>query len=265
MKNSSVIKIRNADLFLAEKQVLFDINWEVSQGDNWFVLGPNGSGKTTLTRMIMGYIWPKFGAEITVNNNTFGKCDVTAVRKDIAWVSPFLGNWTSSRKWTVEEIVISGIDSTIGLFRDSTTLEKEKAFEILKILESIDLYNKLFTELSSGEQIKVLIARALISKPRIMILDEACAYLDLKSREFLLDTIDRLANDNNSPAIIFVTQRIEDIIPALNKGLIISDGRIITSGDREKVLTENNIEKTFNMSVKLIKTKSGRLWPFVDR
>ncbi len=265
MDNSIIIKVQKADLFLGEKQILFGIEWIVSQGDHWFILGPNGSGKTTLTRMIMGYIWPRFGAEIAVLGNTYGKCDVTAIRKRISWVSPFLEKWTSSKKWNVDEIVISGVDSSIGLYRNPTATERKRALEILDILESKELCNKSFSELSSGEQIKVLIARALIAKPDIMIFDEACAYLDLKSREFLFDTIDKLAKDSSSPTIIFVTQRIEDLIPAINKGLIISDGRIITSGDREKILTEKNIEKTFNMSVKLIKTQTGRLWPLVDK
>ena len=265
MNNKTVIKVNNADLFLGEKQILFDIRWNVMQGEHWFILGPNGSGKTTLTRMIMGYIWPKFGGEIKVLGNTFGKCDITAIRKRISWVSPFLEKWTSSKKWNVDEVVISGVDSSIGLYRNSTHTERKKALEILDIIQAKELINKQFAELSSGEQIKVLIARALIAKPKIMILDEACAYLDLKSREFLLDTIDKLAKDSNSPTIIFVTQRIEEIIPAINKGLIISNGRIITSGDRERVLTEKNIEKTFNMPVKLIKTQTGRLWPLVDK
>ncbi|MCP4178489.1 MAG: ATP-binding cassette domain-containing protein [bacterium] len=261
--NDLVINIKDANLFLGRKQVLFNINWSIKQGEHWFILGPNGAGKTTLTRMILGYIWPKYGSEISILGNTYGKCDLFQVRKKIAWISPYLLKWTSNSKWTVQDVVISGVDSTIGLYRKATYDEVEKARKFLSVLDALKLIEKSFLDLSSGEQVKVLIARALMSEAKIMILDEACVHLDLKSREHLLEMLKNLAQSKNSPTIIFVTQRIEDIIPVFNKGMMVKNGKVLAIGNRDDILKVNNIENLFEMNVELVKTKRNRYWPIV--
>ena len=259
------VNIKNADLFIGEKQVLFDINWQIEQGEHWFILGSNGAGKTTLTRMLLGYIWPRYGAEISVLGETFGKCDLCQLRKKLTWISPYLVSWTSNSKWTVQKVIISGVDSTIGLYRKPTTEELSKSEELLNSLDfdSENIKNKPFGNLSSGEQVKVLIARALMSEPEIMVLDEACVHLDLKAREHLLDVIEKFTSQKNSPTIIFITQRIEDVIPIFSKGITLKNGRITASGNREDIITESNINDLFDLDVELVKTGNGRYWPIV--
>lgn len=262
----NLIEIQNANLFLDGKQILHDINWQVLPSEHWFIVGPNGSGKTTLTRMILGYIWPIFGAKVSILGNTYGDCNIFAVRKKIAWISPFLQNWTSASKdYTVEEIIISGIDSTIGLFRNPENFELNQALEILANIGGSHLIGKTFAHLSSGEQIIVLLARALIRKPELMILDEVCAHLDLKNRELFLEIIDNFAKAKNSPVIIFVTQRIEDITGAFEKGLALKNGKILVSGNKKDVLSEKTLKNIFDLDIKLIKTDSGRYWPIVGK
>ncbi len=264
MKNLAV-DIKNADLFIGEKQVLFNINWQIEKGEHWFILGSNGAGKTTLTRMMLGYIWPRYGAEISVLGKTFGKCDLCQLRKRITWISPYLVSWTSNSKWSVQKVVISGVDSTIGLYRKATSEELSKSEELLYDLDFdvLKIKDKTFGNLSSGEQVKVLIARALMSEPEIMVLDEACVHLDLKAREHLLDIIEKFASRKSSPTVIFITQRIEDIIPLFNKGITIKNGRITASGLREDIITESNIKNLFELDVELVKTANGRYWPIV--
>ncbi len=262
----NLIEIQNAELFLDNKQILHDVNWKVARSEHWFVIGPNGSGKTTLTRMILGYIWPRFGAKVSVLGETYGDCDIFTVRKKIAWISPFLQSWTStSMEHRVEDIIISGIDSTIGLFRKPKSSEISQALEILAKIGAERLAGKTFANLSSGEQIIVLMARALIKKPELMILDEVCAHLDLKNREFFLDIIENFARDKASPVIIFVTQRIEDITGAFEKGLALRNGRILVSGNKNVVLSEENLKNIFDLDISLIKTDSGRYWPIVGK
>jgi len=176
---------------------------------------------------------------------------------------PYLLKWTSNSKWTVQDVIISGVDSTIGLYRKATDYEINKSSKLLSILGALKLIEKSFLDLSSGEQVKVLIARALMSEAEIMILDEACVHLDLKSREHLLDMLEDLTKSKDSPTIIFVTQRIEDIIPVFNKGMMLKNGKILAIGNRDDILTENNIENLFNMSVELVKTERNRYWPIV--
>ncbi|HJO95635.1 MAG TPA: ATP-binding cassette domain-containing protein [Victivallales bacterium] len=263
MINDLVVNIKDADLFLGGKQILFNVNWRVRHGEHWFILGPNGAGKTTLTRMILVYIWPKYGSEISILGNTYGKCDLFHVRKKIAWISPYLLKWTSNSKWTVQDVVISGVDSTVGLYRKATDDEIEKTKKFLTALDALKLERKSFLDLSSGEQVKVLIARALMSEAKIMILDEACVHLDLKSREHLLDMLKNLTQSKESPSIIFVTQRIEDIIPEFNKGMMLKNGKVLAIGNRDDILKVNNIENLFEMNVELVKTKRNRYWPIV--
>ena len=118
--------------------------------------------------------------------------------------------------------------------------------------------------MSSGEQVKVLIARALMTSPELMILDEPSVYLDIAGREFLLNTIDELAAAHPELTIIFITQRIEDILPAFNRGMILRQGDIISYGSRDEVLTEQNLRRAFDLDIRLIHARNGRLWTVIE-
>ncbi len=254
-----IISIRNASLVLEGREILSDISWEVGRGENWFILGANGAGKTSLTRMLLGLVWPKYGAEISILGSRFGNCDIFEVRKKIAWVSPYLQSWTSS-KWSALEVVLSGIDGTIGLYRKTSSGEKKKALDAMDSMDSAKFAGRPFEFLSSGEQVKVLIARSMMSSPAVMILDEACVHLDLKSREFLLESIDAFVRRPGSPSVLFVTQRIEEILPVFNMGLVLKEGRILASGPRREILSDSILRRAFDIPLKLHHSSSGRIW-----
>jgi iron complex transport system ATP-binding protein len=259
----SVISIKNATVMLEREKILDALDWQVKTGENWFLLGTNGAGKTTLVKMLMGFVWPLFGAKISVLGNVYGKSNLSEVRKRIAWVSPFLQAWTSSR-WKAIELVLSGLDGTIGLFRENVTAkEKSLALKQMEALGCENIAEHYYDRLSSGEQVKVLIARALISNPELLILDEPCVHLDMKSREYLLSSIDELAGKKSSPSMIFISHHIEDISPVFKFGLLLKNGKIIAKGEREKILTEAKLSEAFELPVKLTKSANGRYWPAV--
>jgi iron complex transport system ATP-binding protein len=258
--DNNIINIENANVFLDGCHILKEFNWNVRQGENWFILGANGAGKTTLVKMLMGYVWPKFGANVEVLKNKYGKCNLVELRKQIAWVSPFMQKWTHDDSKALE-VVLSGFDGTFGLFREPEAEEIEQALEIMHKLDCDRLAEHKYSAMSSGEQVKMLICRALVTSPELMILDEACVHLDFKSREYLLSAVDELAQKHDSPTILFITQRIEDITTVFRKGLIIARGEIIASGQRDDILTEENLENTFGMPIKLHQTANGRFWP----
>lgn len=260
MKN--IIRIRNANVMLDCQPILKDINWELDEGGHCFILGMNGAGKTTLVRLIMGLVWPVFGAEVSVLGSTFGNCNLTEVRKKISWVSPYLQQWTSSQ-WTILQVVLSGLDGTIGLYESHPESDTEKAMNLLKQLSCDSVADHPYDKISTGQQTKALIARALISNPELLILDEPYGHLDMKAREFLMETIEKIAEKPDAPSIVFITQRIEEISPFLNRGMIMKDGRIFASGDKKDVLTEEQLEKAFDLKIKLHKTQTGRYWPVV--
>ena len=211
----------------------------------------------------MGFAWPLFGARVQVLGKTFGHVNLLELRKSIAWVSPFMHKWLEDGSWNGRDMVLSGPDGTIGLLREPTPEEEEKAAGIMKSLKAKHLIDRPVVAMSSGEQVKVLIARALMTNPELMILDEPSVYLDLAGREFLLKTIEELAETRPDLTIVFITQRIEDILPVFNRGMILKSGEIVAHGSRDEVLTEENLKDAFGLDIQLIKTEKGRLWTVI--
>lgn len=263
------IEVKNATVKLEGYEALTDFSCTIGHRERWFVLGPNGAGKTTFVKLILGLAWPIWGATVRVLGQKYGECNIMELRKKVAWVSPFLNAWaqdtTYNRRWTAKEIVLGGLDSTIGFFRVPTKKDLELADAAMEMIHATKFADRWFDRLSSGEQVRVLIARALISHPELVILDEACVNLDLTSREILLSAVDELAARPDSPTMVFVTQRIEEITASFDKGMIIKDGRVMASGSREEVLTEENLSRTFDLDVVLDRTADGRLWPIVKK
>lgn len=258
------ISIEGAHLYLSGREILKGIHWSVEKGERCFILGANGAGKTTLVRMLMGYAWPLFGARVEVLGQRFGSVNLQEVRKRIAWISPLMHQWLGDREWTGREMVLSGPDATIGLFRTPTPEEEEKACALMSSLQASHLMERTVCTMSSGEQVKVLIARALMTDPELMILDEPSVYLDIAGREFLLGTIEQLAQRRPDLTIIFITQRIEDILPTFGTGMILRHGEIIAYGKREEVLTEPILRQAFGLDIRLIKAHNGRLWTVIE-
>lgn len=258
------VNVEGANVYLDGRQILHDINWQVARGERCFILGANGAGKTTLVRMLMGYAWPLFGAKVDVLGKRFGTVNLQELRRRIAWVSPLMHRWLGERQWTGREMVLSGPDATIGLFRDPTPEEERKAAALMKSLRAEHLTERPVHTMSSGEQVKVLIARALMTEPELMILDEPSVYLDIAGREFLLKTIAELVATHPQLTIIFITQRIEDILPEFSRGMILRQGRILSYGAREDVLTEENLRHAFDLDIRLIQARNGRLWTVIE-
>lgn len=257
------INIENATVCINQKEILHDINWKVKKGEKYFILGANGAGKTTLVRMILGYIWALQGAKVEVLGNTLGKVNLNELRKKIAWVSPFIQKHLKSSDIGVDT-VLSGTEGSLGFSRQAAKEELENVKELLISLDALHLANKSICEMSSGEQMKMLIARALSFEPELMILDEPNVFLDIKEREFFLKILENLINDHPEITIIFISQRVEDILPEFKNGMILKDGRIFFSGKKDEVLTKQNLKTVFGIDVKLIKTQNGRLWSLIE-
>ena len=263
MTNNIAINVQHATVTIEGKEILSDICWQVNRGDKVFVMGANGAGKTTLVKTILGYIWPLYGAKVEVLGELFGSTNLNILRKKIAWVSPFIQQHLD-RSLTGLDMVLSGPDGYLGFYRKATDEEMSAAIEILERLNATELANKSILGMSSGQQMKILIARALLTKPELMILDEPNVYLDIAEREFILQKVNEIAISRPDLTIIFISQRIEDMLPIFNKGLIMNDGKIDVIGSREEVLSEENLKRTFGINIKLVKTNSGRLWALTD-
>ena len=263
MENMAV-DIKNASVYLGGREILHDLSWQVPRGGRCFILGANGAGKTTLVKMLMGYAWPVYGAQVEILGNRFGSTNLVELRKRIAWVSPCMQQFTDT-EWTGLQMVLSGFDGTLGLFRKPEEHEIAAARALMKRFRSEHLADQQIFTMSSGEQVKILIMRALLTQPELMILDEPSVYLDMPGREFLLGEIGKMAAEMPELTIIFITQRIEDILGVFDEGMILKSGRIMCHGRREQVLTEENLSSIFDLPIRLIRNPSGRYWAILEQ
>jgi len=252
-----VIDLKNVSCILGNKYILRDINWTVREGEHWAVIGLNGSGKTTLLKMINGYVFPSKGT-MTVLGKTFGSYDWRQLRLEIGFISSALQESFYLNE-TATEIVLSGIFSTIGLYDKPKKKDIAKALLLLRQLSCAHIANQPYAELSQGEKQKVLIARALISSPKLLVMDEPCAGLDIFSREHLLSSIENLGRRDDAPSILYVSHHIEEILPVFNHTLLLRRGKVHSSGKTKRVLSERNLSSFFETPVN-VQWRKGRAW-----
>lgn len=227
--------------------LLNGVNWTVRPGEHWALLGLNGSGKTTLLNMITGYLWPTTGS-ISVLGERYGEVDLREMRKSIGWVSSSLQEKLYGTDRT-QNVVISGKHATIGLYDHLTEQDTVRAGELMKQLGCFHLWDREYRTCSQGEKQKLLIARALMADPRVLILDEPCNGLDLFSRERLLDSIRELALSEEMPTLIYVTHHTEEILPVFSHTLLLRRGQVVQSGLTSEVLTAGVLSDFFESEV----------------
>ncbi|MFI8495010.1 ABC transporter ATP-binding protein [Peribacillus butanolivorans] len=258
--SNNVISLKNINWKRNGNQILNGVSWEVQTGEHWALLGLNGSGKTSLLKMITGYQWPNSGGEVSVLGNIFGKTNIPELRKSIGWVSSSLDQEYQSRpNDTALEVVLSGKFASIGLYEEITENDVKKAKKLLDQFRIKHLSNQFIQSLSQGEKRKAMIARALMSSPRLLILDEPCNGLDIYSKEELLTTIEDMTAAPNGPTILYVTHHIEEIVPSITHALLINSGNVIAKGDKKNTLTESLLEKTFRVPITL-EWENDRPW-----
>lgn len=229
--------------------ILKDIHWKVEKTEHWAILGLNGSGKTTLLNMLNGYIWPTTGY-VTVLHERFGQTDIRELRKRIGWVSSSLQERIVPTQ-KVEQIVISGKFGSTGLYDERTSEDETRAYELLQQLHVAHLCGKDYGVCSQGEQQRVLIARALMAEPELLILDEPTNGLDFIAREQLLHSIEQIVKGPDAPTLLFVTHHIEEISPVFTHILLLKDGQVFSKGTRKEILQNTSMSTFFDKNVQI--------------
>jgi iron complex transport system ATP-binding protein len=252
-----IIELIDVSYIKERKTVLHSFNWEVSPGEHWAILGLNGSGKTTLLNLLNGYMWPSSGS-IRVLGHLFGEVDVRELRKTIGWVSSSLQEKLYGSDRT-QYVVISGKHASIGLYENPTEEDFEQALTLMKRLGCGHLVDRTYQSCSQGEKQKLLIARALMAAPRLLILDEACNGLDFISRETLLSGISELAAQPDAPHMLYVTHHTEEILPIFSHTLLIRRGEKFMGGRTQEVVTGPNLSAFFETSVD-VRWHQERAW-----
>ncbi len=239
------------------REILSGISWDIERGQHWALLGANGSGKTTLLKIVTGYEWPTEGA-IEVLGRRFGECNLPELRKAIGWVSSALEHRIPAQNRAIE-VVASGFDAAIGVYRVYSPGEFERAGQALRAIGGGAFAERPYGALSQGEQQRALLARALVNRPALLILDEPCAGLDPAARQSFLDDLERLARQADAPTLVFVTHHIEEIGPAVSHTLILKSGRVLASGPTGRVLTSARLTEAFGRPCKVERAR-GRCW-----
>ena len=236
-----------------EAVILRDVTWRVNRGQHWVILGANGSGKTSLLSALTGYLIPTSG-EVQIGSARFGATDWRDVRAAVGLVSASLGQQIEPEQ-TARDIVISGRNAQINLWRRPSEAETRRASAILRQVRAPHLADRAWRYLSQGERQRILIGRALMAELKILFLDEPCAGLDPVAREDFLGFLEKLARRPKAPSLVLVTHHVEEIVPVFTDVLLLTGGTVLARGARDQVLTSANLTKTFGSRVQLRRAK----------
>ncbi|AIQ53078.1 ABC transporter ATP-binding protein [Paenibacillus sp. FSL R7-0331] len=250
-----MISLQHLTLRREQSLILDDVSLEMKPGENWVILGRNGSGKTTILEMMTGYLFPSSGS-VEVLGYKFGQCDVREVRKEIGYIGPSLMEKLSLSD-PVWEVVATGAYAYLRFYQAIPQQVKEQAIKLLEDMNLGGLAHHPFGTLSQGERKKAMLARCLMAEPKLLIMDEPCAGLDLYEREKMLAEIDKLKQRNVS--VVYVTHHVEEIVPLFTHVALIRDGKLAGSGPKEQVLTKEMILATFDIPVN-VEWDGGRPW-----
>src|ERR1043166_2674661 len=244
--NVSGLRIERGDTV-----ILHDVSWCVRRGEHWAILGANGSGKTSLLRALTGYLPPTAG-EIEVLGEHYGESDWRELRKRVGLVSSAVRQMMYDDEPALDTIV-SGRYAMIDFWGEATPADRREARAILRKIECEHLAARPWRVLSQGERQRVLIGRALMAKPALLILDESCAGLDPVARERFLQFLQRL----RGPTLVLVTHHVEEIVPAFTHVLVLREGKVLAAGAKQRVLASALFSKAFGVRLRL-KSVDGR-------
>lgn len=250
-----LVDIENAEVYRGGQQVLRDLNWSMRDDENWAVVGNNGAGKTTFMKLIFGEVIPLHGGVVRL----FGHPRLTPlrdIRRHIGFVSAeYQASYDlNCLGW---EVVASGLFSSIGLHETVSPRQKELALNEMDSIGIASLACKRYRALSYGEARRVLLARALVSRPRLLILDEPCTGLDIPTRENFLATLETISR--NRARLIYVTHHIEEILPTVTHVLYLKEGTAFAQGKKAAMLAGPVLSQALGCEMR-VREEGGRYW-----
>ncbi len=235
--------------------ILSEVSWRLNRGEHWVVLGANGSGKTSLLSALTGYLTPTSG-RVEVLGRRFGASDWRDLRCQVGLVSSSLRQRMADDEPALFSVA-SGRYAMIDFWGTPSKADQRAARALLSQVEGSHLESRTWAVLSQGERQRVLIARALMSQPRILILDEPCAGLDPVARDRFLKFVERWGCQPNAPTLILVTHHVEEICPLFSHGLLLKGGRVMSMGPLAAQLNSKNLSDVFGEAVR-IRRSAGR-------
>jgi iron complex transport system ATP-binding protein len=242
--SSPVLELRDVTYRRDGKEIIRGVSFTVNQGERWAMLGPNGAGKSTILGFCGAVTHPTSGT-VHVLGSQLGRVELQALRRMIGHVNP---RHPLRSPLTVRDIVLTGLTGTIEttLRWQPTAAESERADELISSLGLGAKAGQRWPVLSQGERGRVLIARALICEPRLLLLDEPSTGLDIAAREQLLEAIDRLTQTHPDVATVLVTHHLEELPSSTTHALLLADGRVVAAGPARAAVTTENVSAAFD-------------------
>jgi iron complex transport system ATP-binding protein len=254
---SDVLELADVSVVRSGQHLLTEVTWAVSEGDRWVVLGPNGAGKTTLLQVAAAQIHPTSGYA-AVLGEILGAVDVFELRPRIGLTSAALAD-RIPRDEAVRDVVVTASYAVVGRWRELYEgYDVDRASGLLDRLDVGRLADRTFGTLSEGERKRVQIARALMTDPELLLLDEPAAGLDLGGREALVATLGELAADPRSPATVLVTHHVEEIPTGFTHALLLRDGGVVAAGPIGETITDETLSECFGLALTV--SQNGGRW-----
>lgn len=245
-----VIAVDRAGVTRSGHRLLHEIIWRVELDERWVVLGPNGAGKTTLLNLSAARLHPSTGI-VHVLGERLGRTDVHELQTRIGLSTAMLADRIPAHE-RVRDLVVSAAWAVLGRFRERyDRLDEERADALLAQLGMSDFADRAFATLSEGERKRVQIARALMTDPELLLLDEPAAGLDLGARERLVARLASLAADPDAPTLVLVTHHVEEIPPGFSHALLLRDGAVVAQGLLGDTITSENLSATFGLPLRV--------------
>ncbi len=243
---TTVLSLTDASYVRNQRPILDSVSWQVDDSERWVVLGPNGAGKSTILKLATATDFPTSGS-VDVLGERLGKVDVFELRTRIGFVSSATARRIPQAE-RVRDVVLTAAYAVEGRWNEEyDSTDVRQADRVLAEWDLLDLAEQKFGTLSDGEQKRVMIARAVMTDPEVLLLDEPSANLDLGARERLLQMLSGFASSPFSPAMVMVTHHVEEIPPGFTHVLLVRDGKMLAGGPIAQTLTAANLEATFGL------------------
>ncbi|MDN5745381.1 MAG: ABC transporter ATP-binding protein [Nocardioidaceae bacterium] len=253
---SAVLEFADVTVRRGRTTMLNQVSWVVREGERWILLGANGAGKTTLMQVAAAQMHPTKGA-VGVLGELIGTVDVFELRPRIGVSSPAIAEQVP-RHEQVRDVVVSASYAVVGRWREHyDDIDYARAESLLREVGAMHLAERTFGTLSEGERKRVQIARALMTDPELLLLDEPAAGLDLGGREDLVSTLSVLAYDPSSPATVLVSHHVEEIPPGFTHVLMLREGQAVAQGPIATTLSAETLSATFAMPL-VLEENEGR-------
>lgn len=253
----AVLEFSDVTVVRDRNRILDSLTWSVDADQRWVVLGPNGAGKTTLLQVASATIHPTSGTA-TLLGESLGTSDVFELRPRIGFASTALARKIPGNE-AVLDVVMTAAYSVTGRWNEKyEDVDVKRARRVLGEWKLDHLAERLFGTLSDGEQKRVQIARAVMTDPEVLLLDEPAASLDLGAREELLQLLGGFASETTSPAMVMVTHHVEEIPPGFTHALLLADGEVQVAGPILEVITGENLSDVFGLELVVSTSEDGR-------